>query len=423
MGVYARAPGARPRLPGGAARRGASAGAPRGVSSGAVPHEPLWTPAFVRLVLGQLLQALGYASMLVLPLYLEHLGASRAGIGAIMATGTVGSLVGRPVVGWALDRVGRKPTILVGTLLLALGMAGLGAVDRVGPALWVDRVVFGLGQGALFASYFAFAADVIPAGRRTEGLALFGIAGLLPIALNAFVGRLVADPADLRWLYPAGAACVLASLVALRGVTEPPRPPDEPGGPGALRTLALRRLWPVWLATATFAALVSTFMAFVTVAARARGVPDPAALWLPYAAGAIGVRLVGARLPDQLGPHNLVAPALGLYVLAYVLASRAGDGAGFELAGACAGAAHGCCFPLLASQVVTRTPARWRGAGVTAFTAVWSVADLGVTPLAGLVADRAGDAALFALWAAGAAGALVAWAALEHGVGGELRSG
>ena len=53
---------------------------------------PLFTRSFVLLTLAQLLQAAGYASMLLLPLYLDHLGADRSTIGAVMAVSAIGGL-------------------------------------------------------------------------------------------------------------------------------------------------------------------------------------------------------------------------------------------------------------------------------------------------------------------------------------------
>ena len=66
----------------------------------------------------------------------------------------------------------------------------------------------------------------------------------------------------------------------------------------------------MWLATVVFAGLVGVFMAFATVTAQSRGVANPAWLWFTYAAGAIGVRLLGAWVPDRIGPANLIAPAV-----------------------------------------------------------------------------------------------------------------
>ena len=354
--------------------------------------------------------------MLLLPLYLGHLGASRTEMGLIMGVASVGGLALRPVAGWALDSVGRRPTLLAGTLVLCVGMSLIGLVDGLGPLIYGSRVLVGIGVGTLFTAYFAFAADIIPAERRTEGIALFGISGLLPLAVNPLADGLV-EPAQLRWLYPALGAVILLSIPAFMSIPEPTRQARRATERPPVRAALFQpRLLPVWFATVVFAALVTGFFTFATVAAGSRGVANPAGLWLTYAAGAVGVRLLGARLPDRVGPTNLVAPALAVYVLAYVLAAGAQDAAGPQLAGLLAGLGHGYCFPVLTGQVVNRAPDALRGTAVAMFTATWELSGLLTRPALGMVADRFDDATMFAATGCLAVLGLAIWAAWEHRV-------
>ncbi len=56
----------------------------------------LFTRAFILLFIAHFIQAFGFSSLFLLPLYLDHLGASSSEIGAIMAGAAVGSLAVRP---------------------------------------------------------------------------------------------------------------------------------------------------------------------------------------------------------------------------------------------------------------------------------------------------------------------------------------
>lgn len=376
---------------------------------------PLLTPAFARLVAGHFLQSLGWTASLLLPLYLDHLKATRAEIGAALATGALSGLFARPVAGWAVDRFGRRRTLLVGTVLSATALLLVALVDRVGPLVHVHRALLGLAQGALFVGYFTAATDAVPEQRRTEGLALFGIAGLLPLTLNALVDRAGLSGDELRLVFPLAAALVLASVVIVLGVADPPpRAAGEPEPAPALEALAARPLAPVWLATVAFSLCASVFAGFVGVAAANRGLPVGATLWLPYGLGAVAVRLLGARVPDRVGPGNLVVPALAPLALALVVASRATTVEGFLLAGALAGVGHGLGFPVLTSQAVTRVPPRRRGAALATFSALWQATELCSAPALGALADRLGDAWMLGLVPVIAATSAVAWLALEH---------
>jgi MFS family permease len=336
-----------------------------------------------------------------------------------MSVAAVSGLMVRPLIGWALDSLGRKPTVVVGTLLVAAGMALVAAVDRIGPMIYLQRVVLGVGLAALFTAYFTFAADIIPAERRTEGLALFGISGLVPLLVNPFADQVGIEPAQLRWFLPAVGALILVSLVAVVRLPEPrPSAGVRISLLEAFHSLRKRPLWPVWLASTVFSGLVAVFMTFATVTAERRGIDRPASLWLTYALGAVAVRAFGARLPDRIGPANLVAPAMAFYLAGCMVAAEASSLGGFFLAGLLAGVGHGYLFPVLTSQVVSRTPERFRGSALATFTALWGISELAISPLFGAVADAYGDGAMFYLAVAFGLTNLVLWLALEHRFGG-----
>lgn len=370
---------------------------------------------FLLLVGAHLLQALGFASMLLLPLYLDFLGASRAEIGAAMATASIGGLAGRPLVGWGLDVVGRKPVLVAGTLVLVAGMALVATVTSMGPGVYIMRLLVGLGAGTLFAAYFTLASDRIPASRRTEGLALFGISGLVPLLVNPFADQIGIEPSELRWFLPAVGGVVLCSLLFLPGVPDPPssRTPGAVSARSVVAALGRRQLMPVWLATVVLAGLVSVFMAFATVAAEARGIERPSTLWLTYALGAVSVRLVGAKLPDRIGPIKVGAASLGTYSLGFWFASSASTGGEFAAAALCAGIGHGYAFPVLAGQVVTRSPAALRGMSMAAFTGLWELARLVLAPGFGLLADRTSDGTMLRTASLFGLAGIVAWLGLE----------
>jgi MFS family permease len=383
-------------------------------------RDPLVTKNFSLLVVAHFLQALGYSSMLLLPLYLEHLRASRSEIGAVMATAAVTEVAIRPWVAWSLDRWGRKPTLIIGTLFLSSGMLMILGVHEIGALIYIARALVGLGIGALFSAYFTYAADLIPISRRTEGLALFGISGLLPLMINPFADRLSVAATDLRWFLPIVGLLILLSLVPLSLLPESRRREEaatERPMREAIGELVKPELWAPWLATVVFAGLVAVFMTFATVVAAARGVENAPVLWLTYALGAVMVRAFGARLPDRVGPANILAPALGLYIGAMLLAAHAGSLSDFLVAALLAGIGHGYCFPVLTSQVVSRSPDTFRGTALTLFTTLWALSELIITPALGAVADRFGDATMFHGAAIAGISSLAFWAVLEHRFG------
>ncbi|MCO4761054.1 MAG: MFS transporter [Myxococcales bacterium] len=380
----------------------------------------LLTRDFNLLVAAHLLQAVGWSTMLLLPLYLAFLGGSRLAIGVVMASAAVGGLLLRPAVGWSLDRWGRKPTLVVGTLTMVVAMVGMALVDSVGALIIGLRVVFGAGTGALFTGYFTLATDLIPDSRRTEGIALFGISGLVPLAINPLSEVAGVSGSDIRWFLPVMGGLLLLSLVPLAMVNESKdfRLPSPPPWRAVLAELRRPALWPAWLATLVFASMVVLFMSFASVTAQARGLSNPSSFWFTYALGAVGIRLFGARMPDRLGPANLVIPALGIEVAGALVLATATDASTFQLAGLLGGLGHGIGFPVLTSQVATRAPAHLRGSALALFTGLWDLSFLATPPLLGLVADRWGDSTMLSGTATFALIAMGLWVLMEHRLGG-----
>lgn len=377
---------------------------------------PLVTRDFVLLTLAHLLQALGFTSMVLLPVYLDHLGASATTIGAVMASASVSGLLARPAVARALDRWGRKPTLVAGTAVLVAGMALFGAVVEVGPLAVVARMLVGIGTGTLFTGYFALASDIVPAEHRTRGLALFGVSGLVPLVINPIAREAGFEPSELRWLFVALGALVALSLVPLLPVREPPRPApaQRPTRREVLATLRQPRLRPVWAAVIAFSTLASCFMAFSTVAAEHRGIASPAALWFAYAGGAVAVRLVFGPLADRVGPGRLVPPAFASFAVGCLGIALAESDLAFLAAGFFAGLGHGVGFPVLTSQAVTRTPEVLRGSGLATLTGFWELSALLATPAFGLLADLGSDRAQFSVLAAVAVLGAACWGPLER---------
>lgn len=379
----------------------------------------LFTRDFALLTLAHLLQAIGWSSMLLLPLYLDAIGATRGQIGAIMGSAAASGLLARPAVAWALETLGRKPALIAGTLIMAAAMGLVLFVHDPGPTAYAVRLVFGLGVGALFTGYFTFAADVIPTARRTEGIALFGISGLVPLAINPLAHHIGVQATDLRWFLPLMGVVILSSLVPLALVNEPPRARSAAKFSflEALRTLKSRALWPCWFATIAFSGIAKVFMAFATVCAEHRGIPHPPDFWLTYALGAVCVRAFGARLPDRVGPVRFVGPAIGCAIVASLLLAYATTFAGLLAAGLLAGIGHGYAFPVLTSLIVTRSPDHLRGSTLAMFTALWEVTGLTIPPLMGALADATSDATMFQVTAGLGVLMLLVWRQLERRLG------
>jgi MFS family permease len=224
-------------------------------------------------------------------------------------------------------RIGARPTILIGVLILALGLFVASSAESIGGVF----LGYGLGVGLGVAfTYVPSVAAVQPwfGARRglASGLAVAGI-GVGTLAGPPIAGLLI-EALGWRAALTALAAAVLV-IGGLTGilVTTPAAhdsAPREPVGP-ALRSASFR-----WLYAGGVLIGVGTFLPFVHLVpyAEAEGVPRATAVLL---VGAIGIGSTAGRfllggLADRLGRDRSLAAmytACGLCLLLWPTASEA----------------------------------------------------------------------------------------------------
>ena len=174
--------------------------------------------AHPRAQLGIAAVAIGHAVMVMVmvmtPVHMRHVDVRLALIGFVISVHVAGMYALSPVVGWAADRFGRVPVLVVGVVTLAVScaVAGLAPADDVA-RLGVGLFLLGLGWSCtLIAGSTLLVEDVDPADRP----AVQGASDLVMNVAGA-VGGAAAGVVVAVWSY--GVLCAVALLpVAALGV-------------------------------------------------------------------------------------------------------------------------------------------------------------------------------------------------------------
>jgi len=327
-------------------------------------RDRLLSGPFVLVSLSNLFQGISFNLYLHFPGFLSELGAREAQIGLLFGLSSVASIAVRPKLGQVMDTRGRRGVILVGNALHVVSVALYLTVHTLGPWIYFVRILHGLAVAILFTALFTYAADCVPEKRRMQGLMLFGVSGMLPIALGGVLGDVLLAQAGFTLLFQVALGlAVLAALLAL--------PLPEMSTPAA-----------------TTAAFLRTFV-------DASGIGSVGGFFGAYAGVAVTLRVVAGWLPDRVGAKRVLYPALATLAAGFLLLAFASDGRDVLVAGALCGAGHGYTFPLLFGMVVSRARTADRGSAMAIYTALFDVGVLIGGPLLGFVIEIRGYTEMF----------------------------
>lgn len=343
-------------------------------------------PNFGKVFAAALLQEMSFFLLVNFPGYLETLGITESLIGVLYAGGAVLALLFRPALGRVLDLTHRRTVLLVTGLLNAAVVLALAFTTVWGPLLWVLFLTQRVLQIALFTTMLTYGADSIPVKHRTQGLALFGLSGLFPIALGGIAGDLVIDAFGYPAMFVLASAASLTSWFLVWRLPVLPVLGHRPRR-GFWAALAQTNLLPLWWVTLTFSIGMETVFTFTRTFVDDRGVGSTGLFFGVYGVTAAATRIFGGRHYDRVPQRPLVTGALLAYGTALLLMAVAGNAAIIATAAMAAGLAHGALFPILTSQVVSRARTAERGSAMSIFTSIFDIALLASAPAVGVVID------------------------------------
>jgi len=335
---------------------------------------PLLTAPFVRLwLLSLAASGAGFLIFPTAPFRLRALGAPEEAVGWFLGGLTLGSAVAAAWTGALADVLGRRRVLTTAAVLLAICGAAYAAIPS-----WTLLVALAVPHGVIWSSLLVSGNTelmrLVPEARRAEGIAYFGLATNLSIAVAPAVGFLLIERS---WTFLCGAIVVLDLAVA--GLAWA-LPADPPVAPRAVHRLLPHRAvdWRT-LRVAIALLLVSVgyggLTSFVALYAEARHIAPKGIFFTAFAVTIIASRPLLARSIDRRGarrvlPASIVVTAAGLALVPFqhtrggLIAAAVVFGAGFSILG-----------PAFSSWTIANVDAEKRGA---AFGALLAAFDLGI---------------------------------------------
>jgi MFS family permease len=343
-------------------------------------------PNFARLFTAALLQELSFALLIHLPGYLSQLGATEGLIGVLYASSAVVSLVFRPWLGRILDLTHRRTILLFSAVINMAVIIALTVTTVWGPLLWVLFLIQRTIQIALFTTMLTYAADSIPLARRTQGLAIFGLSGLVPIAAGGYLGDVLISRVGFDGLFWGAATSSLVSWLMVWTLPVLPVRGHQPRR-SFWAAFAQRNLLPLWLATLLFSVGLESLFTFTRTFVDARQVGTAGMFFATYGISAAVTRIAGGQMYDRLPHRPMLVGGIISYGVGLIFMGIAQTVPILVLAAAITGTAHGAVFPLISSEVVNRARVSERGSAMATFTSIFDIALLAGAPVVGFVIE------------------------------------
>jgi predicted MFS family arabinose efflux permease len=282
-------------------------------------RDRLLTPAFIRLAVADLayFTAAGVA-IYTLPLWVTGpVGSDKAGAGLAFGAFAVSALILRPVAGRLADTRGRRPLLIGGALISAVGMLATAYADNLVLVVLL-RLLLGVAEAAFFVAALAALADLAPASRMGEAISYNSLGLYLGLAFGPPLGELLVVSAGFTaaW-YGAAALSVVAAVIAagIKNVRSRSAP-----SAGHARLIHWKAVPPA-LGFFTSVVAMGVFFAFGALQAEAVGLMPASAPLFVYGLVVVAGRLSLARVLDRfpallLGAVALAIIAAGLTIVA-----------------------------------------------------------------------------------------------------------
>ncbi|HUP01416.1 MAG TPA: MFS transporter [Gemmatimonadota bacterium] len=316
-----------------------------------------------------------------LPLYIRDLGGSPVDVGIVTGIFSIGVLVVRPWVGKAVDTRGRRPVLLLGSLLAA-AMAPFYIGFTAISFLIAIRIVHGIGLSAFTGASTTLVTDLAPPERRTEFLGYLSTSSILAFALGPLLGIEIAERLGYPALFTAFGLFALASAGLGARLSKPP-PCEDPDQPVDYRAAIVRRQVLVPTVTLLLVTLAhGGAFTFLPILLEARLPFNFGLFFLAYAGASLLIRLAAGGLSRRWGDGPMVWGGLATYAVGMALLPLI-TGMGSMLASALLfGLGFGAFQPAVYGLVANAASDRTRGMVFSVFLGAF---DLGIA-LGGLVA-------------------------------------
>jgi len=368
--------------------------------------QPLYTLEFLRIMVIMFLLMTSFTTFLLLPIMVEKMGGDAVDIGLVMGVMPLGAVVSRFFWGRWMDMAGRKKILLVSILLNTAVVLLFLTVQSVGPWIVILRLLQGVAMGGYITAVWTITADISPPVRLAESLGIFGIAGMVALAVGPWGGELIMNRFDFAGVFIASGLISATALILSLHIRESrPVAGCELIAPSSRKSMG-HGVVVILLITFGFAVSRSAFASFFAEYSLIQKIGSIGAYSIIYSVTTIFVRISTRKLPDRIGRARVLLPALIIFGTGIGLISVIRSWPVFVISAVLCGLGHCFLYPVLNALVVQRVHSCARGTATGLFISSFDIGIGAGSLIWGLTAQYLGYHLMYVL------GGLSAWAGI-----------
>jgi predicted MFS family arabinose efflux permease len=367
------------------------------MSSSEIPK--LYSPPFIAFGFANFFTVSSFGIFFLFPLFIKSRGGLESDIGIVMGVFSLSSVLCRPWISGMIDRIGRKISYTIGSLIMTLlPLAYLlfqGGLSSFYTSVIPVRVIHGVGLALCFTAAFTYTADIIPGARLNEGLGMLGVTGLMGLAMGPVIGEMIIERFGFSLFFVAASAVASLGLIIHLPLQESIKHGSRSDLPSFFSLLVKRHIFPVAIIAFIFGIGLAATENFISPFAKEREVTFISLYYICYSSAAVSTRLLGGRLADRIGENRIIPYALliagsGLLVLIFLKGRTI-----LAVSGVLSGCGQGFLFPCLNSLLVRNEPAVIRGKITGVFTGGIDAGAFAGSLMLGYIGELWGFQALF----------------------------
>ncbi len=255
-----------------------------------------------------------------LPLYVKWIGGGPSQVGLVMGAFAMAAILARPYVGRLVDRLGGKPSLLLGSLIFTIGPL-LYIVSPSVPVLLLARFFHGFSISAASTAFIVIIAALAPPGRSGEAIGLSAAAMPVSLMIAPAIGADLLKSWGFVPLFILSAAIAALSLLAAFFIAEPrstdPKDSGKESEGAFLQVIRRRSVWVPSGAMGILAVSYGAITTFLPLSAIQQGIVNPGLFFTAYGLTVIVAQVLAGRASDRVGRQRLMIPAMVLLALAF----------------------------------------------------------------------------------------------------------